>query len=283
MVPNSLSKVTRQDTDGVRGILSVGDLAVDNYAAGGDVGRIWTGNGTTNRALAFRDEIDTSNGTAMRSGTSSEVSALTALTAGEIVYVTDIGAHVYYNHIDNLWKYLRDDSVLQKYGHGTGPSGVWVESWEDDSTIFDNWTSDDWGTLNNGSSTGKWNRHKNSTGSSNTGPSSAYEGTWYVYSEMSSNGHNTQFKLNTTNFSKLTNLKFRYHMYGSSCGWLKVVTITGGVETERWSIGGNQGNSWKVIDLDLSDSDAEEISIRFEGSTGWAADLALDKIEITST
>ena len=48
--------ITRVDTDGIKPILQVGQLAVDNYVEGEDIGRIWTGNGDSNRSLAFKDE-----------------------------------------------------------------------------------------------------------------------------------------------------------------------------------------------------------------------------------
>lgn len=40
-----------------------------------------------------------------------------------------------------------------------------------------------------------------------------------------------------------------YHMYGSSMGTLKIVTITGGdPPVTHWELSGNQGNMWHSLD-----------------------------------
>lgn len=52
-----MSKINRQDTNGVKPLLATGELGYDNYPAGGDVGRIYVGTGTENVALAKKSEV----------------------------------------------------------------------------------------------------------------------------------------------------------------------------------------------------------------------------------
>lgn len=50
--------INKQDTNGIKALLQVGELGYDNYTAGGDKGRVFVGDGTTNIALAKKSEID---------------------------------------------------------------------------------------------------------------------------------------------------------------------------------------------------------------------------------
>ena len=52
-----MSIITRQDTNGVKPLLQVGELGYDNYPAGGDKGRVFVGTGTENIGLAKRIEV----------------------------------------------------------------------------------------------------------------------------------------------------------------------------------------------------------------------------------
>lgn len=52
-----MSVITRQDTNGVKPLLQVGELGYDNYPAGGDEGRVWVGTGTSNIAQAKKSEV----------------------------------------------------------------------------------------------------------------------------------------------------------------------------------------------------------------------------------
>ena len=51
-------RITRQDLDGVKPLLQVGELGYDNYPAGGDAGRVFVGTGTENVPLAKKEEVD---------------------------------------------------------------------------------------------------------------------------------------------------------------------------------------------------------------------------------
>ena len=50
-------RINRQDTNGVKPLLAVGELGYDNYPSGGDVGRVYVGNGASNIALAKKAEV----------------------------------------------------------------------------------------------------------------------------------------------------------------------------------------------------------------------------------
>lgn len=51
-------KINRQDTNGVKPLLAVGELGYDDYTAGGDTGRVYVGDGASNIALAKKSEVD---------------------------------------------------------------------------------------------------------------------------------------------------------------------------------------------------------------------------------
>lgn len=50
-------RINRQDTNGVKPLLAVGELGYDNYPSGGDAGRVYVGNGTENISLGKKTEI----------------------------------------------------------------------------------------------------------------------------------------------------------------------------------------------------------------------------------
>ena len=52
-----MSVITRQDTNGVKPLLQVGELGYDNFPAGGDKGRVFVGTGTENIGLAKKIEV----------------------------------------------------------------------------------------------------------------------------------------------------------------------------------------------------------------------------------
>ena len=51
-------RINRQDMDGVKPLLQVGEFGYDNYPAGGDEGRVYVGTGTENIPLAKKSEVD---------------------------------------------------------------------------------------------------------------------------------------------------------------------------------------------------------------------------------
>lgn len=50
-------RINRQDTNGVKPLLSVGELGYDNYPGGGDIGRVYVGTGSSNIAQAKKSEV----------------------------------------------------------------------------------------------------------------------------------------------------------------------------------------------------------------------------------
>ncbi|MDY8136413.1 reprolysin-like metallopeptidase [Aquimarina sp. 2201CG5-10] len=136
-----------------------------------------------------------------------------------------------------------------------------------------------------------WSVDANGTPSRNTGPSSASEGTYYVYMESSSpNYPSKRAILNSPCFdlSTLTsaNITFKYHMYGASTMGsltLEASTDNGTNWTSIWSKSGNQGNSWQSATIDLIAYIGSSVQLRFNGITGntWRGDMAIDDISVS--
>ena len=59
-----MALIVKQDTNGVKSLLQKGELGYDDYAAGGDTGRVYVGKGTENVALANRAEVVAAKSTA---------------------------------------------------------------------------------------------------------------------------------------------------------------------------------------------------------------------------
>lgn len=49
--------IVKQDTNGSKPLLEVGELGYDNYPAGGDIGRVYVGTGSSNVMLAKKTEV----------------------------------------------------------------------------------------------------------------------------------------------------------------------------------------------------------------------------------
>lgn len=52
-----MSKIVKQDTNGVKPLLAVGELGYDNYPTGGDAGRVYVGTGSINIPQAKKSEV----------------------------------------------------------------------------------------------------------------------------------------------------------------------------------------------------------------------------------
>lgn len=137
-----------------------------------------------------------------------------------------------------------------------------------------------------------WSRRSGSTPSSNTGPSSAAGGSYYMYVESSSPNYPSKTTLFTSPCFDLTsasqaNFSFEYHMYGaSSMGNLSLLARTeGGSWTTVWSASGNQGNSWQSATVDLGAYIGSVVELQYSGVTGstWQGDMAIDDISLTTT
>ena len=139
-----------------------------------------------------------------------------------------------------------------------------------------------------------WTVDTNGTPSSGTGPSSASQGSYYIYVEASGNGTgypNKSAIINSPCFdlSALTQatFSFKYHMYGSTnMGTidLEISTDNGTTWTSIWSQSGNKGNSWLSASIDLSAYVGGSVQLRFNRVTGstWQADIAIDDVSLTA-
>lgn len=108
--------INRQDTNGVKPLLGVGELGYDNYPTGGDSGRVYVGTGAENVKLARVDEIgdlavavDSSTGSAsIPAGTTAERS-MTPIT-GMLRFNTELNRMEMYD-LDN-WREVGGGQLL---------------------------------------------------------------------------------------------------------------------------------------------------------------------------
>ena len=139
-----------------------------------------------------------------------------------------------------------------------------------------------------------WTVDANGTPSSRTGPSSAVDGSNYIYVEASGNGTgfpNKQAILNSPCFdlndATAATFSFQYHMFGANnFGSLDVEASNdeGATWTSIWTRSGNQGNSWQTANIDLSAYLGSGLQLRFNRVTGntWRADAAIDDVKLTA-
>ncbi|RZS99127.1 S8 family serine peptidase [Aquimarina brevivitae] len=215
-------------------------------------------------------------------GTSYEVTGLTADTAYSfrIKAKDEAGNESAFSNTTNVTT-LGDDPAGCSTGISTFPYaegfegniGAWSQSTADDL----NWTVDAGGTPSNG-----------------TGPSSAVEGSDYIFVEASGNGTgypNKQAIITSPCFDlsglSTPNFSFSYHMYGASDMGsiaLEASTDEGASWTSIWSETGNQGNAWLDASVNLSAYAGGGVQLRFNRITGgtWQADVAIDNVSLTN-
>lgn len=151
------------------------------------------------------------------------------------------------------------------------------------------------GWTQEGGDDGDWVNYSGSTPSTGTGPSSASEGSFYLYLEASTNGTPGQIGNNATailgspcfDLSGATSadFSFQYHMYGANMGSLTVEATDDDLTwTSLWSQSGNLGNQWNSANIDLSAYAGATVKLRFVGTTGpgWESDLAIDDLALTT-
>ncbi|MEM8907175.1 MAG: T9SS type A sorting domain-containing protein [Bacteroidota bacterium] len=147
---------------------------------------------------------------------------------------------------------------------------------------FGDWTQDPGDDFN-------WTRRSGTTPSTNTGPSAAYNGNFYAYTEASGANHPNQMANLVSPCFELCNslntqFTFGYHLYGSSMGTLNVqVTEDNGASwTTVWTRSGNSGDWWQTASINLSAYDGSVIQIRFNGITGssFRSDMAIDDVQL---
>lgn len=145
------------------------------------------------------------------------------------------------------------------------------------------WTQDSGDDLN-------WTVDANGTPSSNTGPSSAYEGTYYIYVEASSPNYPSKTAIiNSPCFDLTTEtnatFNFAYHMYGTAMGTIELqASVDGNSWATLWSKSGNQGNSWFTTSVSLNSYLGSTVKLRYVATTGssYTSDFAIDDISITN-
>jgi hypothetical protein len=135
-----------------------------------------------------------------------------------------------------------------------------------------------------------WTRRSGSTPSSNTGPSAANSGSFYLYVEASSPNYPSKVAILNSpcyNFSNLSNpqLTFQYHMYGAAMGTLAIQASNDGGNNwvTVWSRSGDQTNTWSTATVDLAAYAGDnEVRLRVYGLTGnnFTGDMAIDGIAI---
>ena len=139
------------------------------------------------------------------------------------------------------------------------------------------------------SNTVDWTVYSGATGSNNTGPSSAYDGTYYIYTETSGSGSNSDARMQVgcVDLSAWTTpaLTFQYHMWGATMGTLSVnISTDGGLTwTNAWVEAGDQGDQWSLGIVDLTAYGTGQIAVEFHMATGtsFTSDAALDMIQFS--
>ena len=135
-----------------------------------------------------------------------------------------------------------------------------------------------------------WITNTGPTPSGNTGPSSSYEESYYIYTEASGSNHPAQSAglispcINVSAYNNPV-FHFWYHMYGTGQGSLAIdISVDNGVSWtwNYWSMYGNQGNQWFEAAVDISVFNSSELKIRIRVVTGdtHRSDVAIDKLSI---
>lgn len=216
--------------------------------------------------------------------------SLTDAEVKNILYTTanDMGS----SGFDNLYGFGRVDAfgAVQAANGGGGGGGCtstissfpYSESFESGEA----WSQGSGDDLN-------WTRRSGSTPSSGTGPSSASDGSFYMYMEVSGNGNgfptkDAYFESPCFDISSVSNpeFSFQYHMLGSAVGTLRLQASTDGSNwTTIWNQSGTQGSAWNTQTVDLGSYAGEsELRLRFFGTSGssWQGDMCVDDLSLSS-
>ena len=143
-------------------------------------------------------------------------------------------------------------------------------------TGFGNW-------MQSGTDTMDWTRITGATPSSSTGPVSAFDGSYYIYTEATGASNKTAELISGTyQITAAQDLTFQYQMYGAYMGSLAVSVSTdnGATWQEVWRRTGHQGIRWTTATIDLSGYVNSLLKIKFSGTTGSGdtSDIAIDNI-----
>lgn len=135
-----------------------------------------------------------------------------------------------------------------------------------------------------------WTVHTGETPTRGTGPTAAYEGNFFLYTEADgfAAGAVAYFISPCIDLAQANSpqLNFAYHMLGGiMMGSLSVqISIDGGTNwTTLWFTSGDQGADWLQANLPLSAYVGEVIRIRFAGTIGSGplSDICIDAVSIS--
>lgn len=147
-----------------------------------------------------------------------------------------------------------------------------------------------------GGDDGDWYRTNTNTPSSGTGPTSAVEGSFFLFLEASTNNSPGQIGNNATAIlespcvdlsgESTATFSFQNHMYGTAVGTLVLeATTDDNTWNSLWSQSGNQGNQWNAVDVSLDSYAGGTVKLRFVGTTGngWSSDIAIDDLSVSTS
>ncbi|RLD59962.1 MAG: hypothetical protein DRJ01_10480, partial [Bacteroidetes bacterium] len=129
-------------------------------------------------------------------------------------------------------------------------------------------------------------RQSGSTPTVSTGPSSAYDGSYYLYLESTNNFQKEANLVLEFDFSGVTipQFSFYYNMNGYYMGTLQILATTdnGANWTELWTKTGDRGSDWHQKMLYLKNYGGNShVIIKIKGTTGYeTSDMAIDKIDV---
>jgi len=179
----------------------------------------------------------------------------------------------------------RDKSPNQ---NETGWSSTKATTTDPDNLISKADFETDLGTWTNASGDDiEWARHSGNTPSSNTGPTQAHTGTYYVYVEASDpNYPNKTAFLESSDLSSANvgSISFYYHMYGQDMGSLSVETYDGSSWHNVWNKTGQQhsssDNAWTKAEIDLSPYVVHKVRLVGITGTSYYSDICVDLMVI---
>ncbi|VDI17297.1 Hypothetical predicted protein [Mytilus galloprovincialis] len=125
-----------------------------------------------------------------------------------------------------------------------------------------------------------WTRNTGTTPSKYTGPSSAFEGTYYLYIEASPpvQENNIARLISSQSLSTcLRCLKFSYHMYGTAVGSLNIYHG----DQKLWTQSGSHGDMWNTLSLEVDGAVDKRIIFEAVRGSGVSGDIALDDIHFS--
>lgn len=218
----------------------------------------------------------------IRSVSSTDIPNIKPAFSGEIVYLKDKGKQITWNGVNWIDPQGKGFNPLPS---GEGPAGTYYENFSNMSQVLSRWyTPKDHPKIYEkqpGSKAKLWN-FNSKTPSGGTGISSPFDGSYFLYAEMSSGGYKENFKLRTTYFKNLQSINFYYNMTGRNIGTFKLNVYIDGKWINKYQNSSDTGNIWQNVYLDLSGLGVEDIEFEYSGATGYRGDFCLDSVTITS-